>query len=125
MSQPEKSISSAPAPVTKLNPFLKNFFFSALKSHKRIKEGEKKIGKFKSLSIVITQGRTFMRATGEKETADIDFTPEERTQLLKTFKVKQSTIDESKSIFLMLDMVGKNIHIQQSKMNGEKINLTL
>ncbi len=108
-----------------INPYLKHFFFSSFKSRKEIKEAEKRIGKINSVSIIITEEKTFMRAVSDSETVDTPFTDEEKKQLIKTFKVKEETIKQSKSIFVMLDMNKKNIYIRQNLLNGEKKEITL
>lgn len=111
--------------IKSISPFLKNFFFSAFKSNKHFKEAEKAIGKIKSVSIIITEEKTFMRALSERENIETPFTPEEKKQLFKTFKIHEETIKESKRIFVMMDMDNKMIHIRQTKTSGEKKDISL
>lgn len=109
-----------------INPALRNFFFFSFKSQKSYKEGEKEIGKIKTVSFIITDQESRMEAesvTGNKRITIL--TDEEKYKLLKIFGVKRESVDECKSTFVVLNMESKTAHIRRKKKTGEIENLTI
>lgn len=109
-----------------INPALRNFFFFSFKSQKHYKEGEKEIGKIKTVSFAITEKLTKMQAesvTGKKRQTIL--TDDEKYQMLKIFSVKRETVDECKSVYVILDMDNKKAYIRKKKKTGEIENITI
>lgn len=104
----------------KLNPYLKNLFFEGFKSGEQYQEVEKNVGKNADVSIIITNGKAILRASKAEIKEDIEFTDKEYTTFLKKFRVKEETVKECKSIFIMLDFENQNIHILQNRLDGTK-----
>jgi hypothetical protein len=108
-----------------VNKYMKNFFFFTFKSRSEFKELRKEMGNIDTVSIIIANGKAILRAKSGEKKVDTPFTDEEMKKFLRHLKVKPQTIEESKSIFVMMDMEKKNIHIQQNKLNGEKKEYTI
>ena len=100
-----------------LNPFLKNFFFKAFKSRKDYKNAEKEMGTIDTVSIIITPEKAFMRSQSQSQKIDVPIEPDELKTFLKRINVKEQTIKESKSIFVVLEMEKQNIIIRQKKID--------
>lgn len=98
----------------------KNFFFTELAASKEFQDCESVIGKIHSVTIIISKERTYMVSKSLNDMEETDFTEEEKKRMLQTFKVKQSTVDSCRSIFLRLDIIGQTIHIRQNKLDGTK-----
>ena len=77
-----------------INPALRNFFFFSLKSQKNIKQGEKEIGKIKTISFIITEQQTKMEAESATDKRETILTDEEKYKMLKIFNVKKESVDE-------------------------------
>lgn len=108
---------------TIINKFLKNFFFSALKSKKEIKDVEKEIGSLETVTLIISQDRNILRAQSKKGKEDIPMTNEEVQKFCKNFNVKEESVKACKSIFVQLNFLTKVISIQQNKLDGTTTNL--
>jgi uncharacterized protein (UPF0128 family) len=109
----------------KLNPYLKNLFFEGFKSGEQYQEVERRLGKNADVSIIIQDGKAILRASKAEKKQDIPFTDGEYKTLLKKFRVKEETVKECKSIFLLIDFEAQNIHIQKNKLDGTKQNFIL
>jgi len=114
-----------------INPALRNFFFFSLKSQKNFKQGEKEIGKIKTVSFIITEQETKMESEsvpdkdGLTKKVKTILTDEEKYKLLKIFGVKRESVDECKSVFVILNMDTKTAFIRKKKKTGEIENITI
>ena len=103
-----------------VNKYLKNFFFMAFKSTPPYKALEKEIGQIDTVTVIISTGKNILRAQSEDKTEDTPFTEEEMKKFLKTLNVKEETVKQCKSIFVMLDMKNQKVFIQQNRIDGTK-----
>ena len=110
---------------TIINKYLKNFFFKSLRSRAEVKAVEKEMGSIDSVVIIISKGKNILRVQAPTGKKDIPFTEEEMTKFLKNLNVKQSTVDECKSIFVKLDFKTQIISIQQNKLDGTQKNIDI
>lgn len=121
-NQISSSVKAGKKP-TIINKFMKNFFFSALKSKAEIKETEKMIGSLETVTLIIVKGKNILRAQSKTAKEDIPMTDEEVQTFMKNFNVKQESVDACKSIFVQLNFLTKVISIQQNKIDGTQSNL--
>src|SRR4051812_47858011 len=84
----------------RLPAFVKNFFFTELEASPQFIESQKKVGIVKTISIIISPEKSFMRCTSNEFPNGVDepFTPEEKARMLKTFKIKEKTVKACKLI---------------------------
>ena len=108
-----------------INPALRNFFFFSIKAQGWYKEGKKQIGEIDTISIIITEQKTLMNCESATDKREREMSKEEKLNMMKMFKVKQETLDASKSIFVMLDMKTKRLHIQENKKDGTSKETTI
>lgn len=103
-----------------LNPYLKNLFFEGFKSGEQYQEVERHVGTNADVSIIIKDGKATLRASKGENKHDIPFLDDEYKTFLKKFRVKEETIKECKSIFILIDFETQNIHIVQNRLDGTK-----
>jgi hypothetical protein len=106
-----------------INKYMKNFFFKALKRKPEIKAVEKVIGSLTSITMMMSEKKNLLRAESEKGREDIDMTKEEVEKFLKTFNVKQSSVDDCKSVFVQLNFSTLLLSIQLNKNDGTQENI--
>lgn len=109
----------------KLNPYLKNLFFEGFKSGEQYQEVERNVGKNADVSIIIQDGKATLRASKEQKKHDVQFTDSEYKTFLKKFRVKDETVKECKTIFILIDFETQNIHIRQNRLDGTKKDFIL
>ena len=110
---------------TIINKYLKNFFFKSLRSRPEVKEVEKQLGTIDNVVIIISKTKNILRVQSGEQKKDIPFTEEEMQKFLKSLNVKQSTVDECKSIFVMLNFKTQIISIQQNRLDGTQKNIDI
>jgi hypothetical protein len=66
-----------------------------------------------------------LRVQSGEQKKDIPFTEDEMQKFLKSLNVKQSTVDECKSIFVMLNFKTQIISIQQNRLDGTQKNIDI
>lgn len=104
----------------KINPYIKNLFFQGFKDGEQYKEVERKLGANAEVSIIIKDGKAVLRASKAEKKQDIDFTDQEYKTMLKKFRVKEETVKECKTIFILFDFEKQNIHIRKNLLDGTK-----
>lgn len=106
---------------------LKHFFFSSFKRRKEFKALSTIHGEIKTVAIIIMslQNSSLKITFANDKSESVPFTEKEITAFLKALQVKKESIEESKSVFVLLNFDTKGIHVQQTKKNGEKINIVL
>lgn len=103
-----------------INKYLRNFFFKAFQARKEFKGVEKEIGAVDKVTIIISKDKNILRAQSGDNKLDTDFTEAEMQKFLKSINVKQETVDNCKSIFVMLNFKTQGIFICQNKLDGTK-----
>lgn len=104
----------------KINAYLKNLFFEGFKSGEQYQEVERHVGKNADVSIIIRDGQAILRASKGDIKHDIPFLDKEYKTFLKKFRVKEETVKECKSIFILIDFETQCINILQNRLDGSK-----